>query len=143
MSSNTTPAVSGAISEGIRRRTANLRKGKPFTKGVSGNPSGRPARQIDVEKLAKEQTPAAIKALVTALKYPRERVPAAIALLDRGWGKPKQPIAGDADRPLIVDFRWADGASVTTIDGDRVADAVAEQISIAFDDSSNGESGGE
>lgn len=30
----------------------------------------------------------AVNALVIALRYPPTRVPAAIALLDRGWGKP-------------------------------------------------------
>jgi hypothetical protein len=32
----------------------------------------------------------AIRAFVEALKRPKEAVPAAIALLDRGWGRPKQ-----------------------------------------------------
>lgn len=40
--------------------------------------------------LAQAHTKAAIAALVAALKRPRERVPAAIALLDRGWGRPAQ-----------------------------------------------------
>ena len=32
-----------------------------------------------------------------------------MALLDRGWGKPTQPLAGDAEAgPLAIDFRWAD-----------------------------------
>lgn len=99
--------------------------GARFVKGQSGNPSGRPKARYDVEKLAKEQTPAAIAALVEALKSPRERVPAAIALLNRGWGMPKQQISGDRDRPLVVDFAWADNTSVTT---NQVIDAVAEQI---------------
>ena len=115
---------------------------KPWPKGVSGNPGGRKAKRFDVEQLAKEQTPAAIAALVTALKYPRERVPAAIALLNRGWGMPKQQIAGDADRPLIVDFRWADNTTVSSATESQVIDVVAEQIAIAFDDG-DGESSGE
>jgi len=122
------------ISERNRQRAANLAKGKPFTKGVSGNPGGRPARKIDVEKLAKEQTPKAIAALVKALKYPRERVPAAVALLNRGWGMPKQQISGDQDRPLVVDFRWADNTSVSTAIESQVIDAVSEQLAVAFDD---------
>jgi hypothetical protein len=39
-------------------------------------------------------------ALVAALDNPRERVPAAVALLERGWGKPVQPIEGDASLAL-------------------------------------------
>jgi hypothetical protein len=30
-----------------------------------------------------------------------------VALLDRGWGKPTQPLAGDRDAAPL-DFRWAD-----------------------------------
>jgi len=33
--------------------------------------------------------------LVIAMHNPKERVPAAIALLDRGWGKPKQVIEAE------------------------------------------------
>jgi len=30
------------------------------------------------------------------------RVQAAVALLDRGWGKPKQTVGGDIENPLAV-----------------------------------------
>ena len=39
-------------------------------------------------------TPAAIEALVAALGVVSTRVPAAVALLKRGWGKPAQPFTG-------------------------------------------------
>jgi len=135
--------MSGEL-QSTQRSTSNQPKkvggftGRGFMPGKSGNPSGRPAKQIDVEKLAKEQTPAAIAALVAALKSPRERVPAAIALLNRGWGMPKQNISGDKNAPLIVDFRWADNTSVNT---DTVIDAVTEQIAplLTYKDDDNGE----
>jgi len=80
-----------------------------FRPGVSGNPGGRPKAALDVQELARAHTPDAIAALVAALANPRERVSAAVALLDRGWGKPTQPLAGDGmAAPLAIDFRWAD-----------------------------------
>ena len=83
--------------------------GRPWPPGRSGNPGGRPKAALDIQALARQHTPDAINALVAALANPRERVSAAVALLDRGWGKPTQPLAGDADAaPLVVDFRWAD-----------------------------------
>jgi hypothetical protein len=67
--------------------------GHRFAPGQSGNPGGRPKNHV--QSLAREHTEAAVLALVEALNNPRERVPAAVALLERGWGKPVQPIEGD------------------------------------------------
>jgi hypothetical protein len=64
--------------------------GKGFKPGQSGNPGGRP--RSDVTSLARQHTAEAIAALVAALASPRERVAAAVALLDRGWGKPKHQL---------------------------------------------------
>ena len=62
-----------------------------FKPGVSGNPGGRPKTAFDAQALARQHTPTAIAALVAALANKGERVSAAQALLDRGWGKPMQP----------------------------------------------------
>ena len=49
---------------------------------------------IEVRSLARQHTEAAISTLVEVMNNPkaqsRSRVSAAMALLDRGWGKPKE-----------------------------------------------------
>jgi hypothetical protein len=62
---------------------------------------------LDVQELARSYTKEAVLALVQALDDPRHAVSAAVALLDRGWGRPTQHIAGDADTgPVHYTFSW-------------------------------------
>jgi hypothetical protein len=51
-------------------------------------------------------------ALVRGLKDPKHYVAAASASLDRGWGRPTQPIAGDGKHPVAIHFTWADAVPV-------------------------------
>jgi hypothetical protein len=77
---------------------------KAFKPGQSGNPSGRPKVVAEIRDLARQHTGTALNALVkiaTAGKSESARVSAATALLDRGYGKPTQPIAGDSDADAI------------------------------------------
>ncbi len=64
--------------------------GRPFPPGVSGNPGGRPRTLQSVVELARSHSEEAIEALVGCLRVrnPRVRLAAAVALLDRAWGKP-------------------------------------------------------
>jgi hypothetical protein len=72
-------------------------------KGKSGNPGGRSPRVgpngETVAELARAHTATAIDALVRVVtndEHPQQ-VAAANALLDRGWGKPKESIDLDAN----------------------------------------------
>jgi hypothetical protein len=67
-------------------------RGRPFAKGVSPNPGGRPKEVDHVRELAREHTAVAVDTLVTVMRNakspPAARVAAANALLDRGYGRP-------------------------------------------------------
>ena len=81
-----------------------------FAPGQTGNPGGRPKGVIEVRDLARKHTVAAVNRLATIMQKGRSeqaRILAANSLLDRGWGKPTQPIAGDLDMPPVqmVDAR--------------------------------------
>jgi hypothetical protein len=87
------------------------RGGRPstlFKPGQSGNPSGRPKKAesverakiiADVKALAKARSEDAIKTLVNVMENhkapPAARVSAAMAILDRGWGRPSQPVQAE------------------------------------------------
>lgn len=59
-----------------------------------------------VSSLARQHTKAALAVLFGIMAdeeaSPAVRVAAADKLLDRGWGKPSQPISGDPDNPINV-----------------------------------------
>ena len=77
-----------------------------FPKGKSGNPGGRPKTIAEVQDLAREQTPAAIAALVniaTVGKSEAARVSAAAELLNRAWGKAPQAVTGEGgEGPVAI-----------------------------------------
>ena len=80
-------------------------RGRPFRKGQSGNPGGRPKEVAEVRALARKHGQAAIKKLAALLKSKDERVVlgALKELLDRGYGKSAQPMTGgDGEGPAIV-----------------------------------------
>lgn len=87
--------------------------GRGFQPGRSGCPGGRPRQ--DVTELARAHTTDAIQALVAALKRPKEAVPAAIALLNRGWGLPKQTIETDPTNPILLHLLAATSVSAQPV----------------------------
>jgi hypothetical protein len=81
-----------------------------FKKGQSGNPRGRPPRPeartifADVKVAARELTRDALDTLASVMKDPKTpaaaRISAAVALLDRGHGRPFQAV------DVKVDYYW-------------------------------------
>ncbi len=86
--------------------TAPKRRGRPFQKGRSGNPGGRPKQAAELRTLARRQTASALATLIeiaTQGSSESARVAAANALLDRGWGKPG-PAPPDSVMPERFEF---------------------------------------
>lgn len=60
----------------------------------------------EIRSFARKHTEAAINCLAGIMNSSEAqdsaRVSAANSLLDRGWGKPSQPISGDDENPLTI-----------------------------------------
>lgn len=95
--------LTGKMAKGGRRSTS-------WKPGVCPNPGGRPKQLASVRDLAREKTEKAISTLVSVMdgrkSPPNARVAAAVALLDRGWGRPPQAMELSASEKDNRSFSW-------------------------------------
>ena len=110
-------------------------RGRPFQPGRSGNPGGRPKVIREMQDLARQHTPDAINALVevcnTAVRHPSARVAAAVALLDRAYGKPAHTIAAEVPRKSIKHYTTEELEAILTKHLERAAGEDTEASSQA------------
>ena len=94
-----------------------------FKPGQTGNPGGRPKVDHRVVDLAREHTELAVKTLAeicgNSKAAPSSRVAAACALLDRGWGRPRQSVelSGPEGLDFSIAVNWGGPASPEADDG--------------------------
>lgn len=97
-----------------------------FKKGQSGNPGGRPRIPADVKELARAMAKPAVDALAEIVKSKKApaaaRVSAAVALLDRGYGKPAQTINANVRRSFS-DISDAELAAIATGGGAEASES--------------------
>ena len=88
----------------------------PWQPGQSGNPAGKPKSLVEITKLARELTPAAIMKLNEIVHDPdaldRDKIAAAIAIADRGCGKPAIGVFHGGASPLE---QTEDGAPMSAL----------------------------
>lgn len=94
------------MSESRPQQTKRPAPRTAFKPGQSGNPGGRPKVVAEIRELAQLEGPASIAALVRlrdgAKTPPAVKAVAAQAILDRGYGKPTQPLENAGDKPLMT-----------------------------------------
>ena len=95
-STSTPQADDFAANRQITAKPKGKPRGRPWKKGQSGNPSGRPRDVHGIAALARTFSAEAIEKLVELMRDktmpPRAVIAAIDSILDRGLGKPMQPM---------------------------------------------------
>lgn len=87
-------------------------RGKPFQPGNSANPGGRPkktAEERTLEQMCRDKTPDALAVLIGIMEggeNERNRMAAAMAVIERAHGKPVQPTTLSGPDGGKVDMNW-------------------------------------
>jgi hypothetical protein len=81
------------VMPGVGEISKKQPRGRPFPKGVSGNPGGRPKRteeEVQLVEACKQKTPEALEVILNIMQYglnDKVRLDAAKFIIERGWGK--------------------------------------------------------
>lgn len=99
-----------------RQKTDKPKRKAPktaFVKGQSGNPGGRPPKTDEertLEQLCRDKTLDALSVLTTIMNSSasneRNRITAAMAIIERGHGKAVQPTTLSGPEGGPVDMNW-------------------------------------
>ena len=90
----------------VKKENSKRAPGKPWEKGKSGNPKGRPMMPEELKEKCRSYTEEGIETLIALArnnkKQPKDRIKAIEILLERGYGKAAQAIVGgeDGDKPV-------------------------------------------
>lgn len=97
------PRKSKPATKNAAKTADNRQSNGQFGKGNRANPGGRPKENEELRQLAKQYTVQAILRLAELMSDDNGKtaVAACNAILDRGWGKPTQPLANDPNHPLV------------------------------------------
>jgi len=93
----------------IRDKAGKRLPATAFKKGQSGNPGGRKKRtpeELDLIAACKAKAPAALNVLLSIMEngdQEKNRLSAALAILERGFGKPEQPIKANVSGAVAIE----------------------------------------